>query len=231
MSVLDVILLVVIVVFTLNGLHKGLIRSLVSFVGYVAASLLAAFFGRTGAVFLYDTFFKASLIEKVSDALQQAAGQGPTGQLQALEEGLPGFLLRPLLGDGTESLSALLNQSIEQAAPAVVQALAPAVINGTRMVLTVVLFSVFIVAVGSLTRMLSAVFRLPILRQINSLFGGIFGFLTGGAVVLLLCLLLQLTVPLMKDGLFGITQKDLDSSWVFHTLYQGNPVYSLLPEE
>lgn len=231
MSILDVVLLVVIVIFTLNGLHKGLVRSLVSFVGYVAASLLAAFLGRTGAVFLYENFIEASLIEKISSALQQSAGQGATEQLKALEEGVPGFLLRPLLGDEANSLTALLNQSIEKAAPAVANALSPAVINGTRMVLTVVLFSLFIVAVSSLTRMLSAVFRLPILRQINSLFGGVFGFLTGGAVVLLLCLLLQLTMPLAKDGIFGITQKDLDSSWVFHTLYKENPVYSMITEE
>ena len=80
-------------------------------------------------------------------------------------------------------------------------------------------------------RAVSAVFHLPILRQINTVLGGVFGLCTGGAVAVLLCLLLQLALPMTKDGLFGITRKQLDDSIVYQTIYRNSPVYSMLSEE
>lgn len=231
MNILDLVLLAVIFVFTLMGYQKGLIRSLVGFVGYLAASMAAAALGRTAAVYAYQNLLYDPLVNKITAVLQQAADQSVQGKLQALESGLPAFLINPVRqGMSGQSLTDALNRSITDAAPAIAQMLSPAVINIARVVITVCLFSIFIALVRSLVRVVSAVFRLPVLRQINSLLGGVFGLCTGGAIVLLLCLLLELVLPMTKDGMFGITQKELNASMVYQTLYQNNPVYSKLPE-
>lgn len=233
MNVLDIVLLVVILLFTMVGYQKGLVRSLVGFVGYLVASLAAAMLGRTAAVYVYQNFFYSRIVEKITAVLQQTAGQSVSQQAQALETSFPAMFVNPLKQQGmtADSLGTILSRSIEESAPRIADLLSPAVINVTRLALTVILFSIFIMLVQSLVRIVSAVFRLPVLRQINCLFGGVFGLFTGGAVVLLLCLLLQLSIPMTKDGLFGMTQKDLDSSRVYQTLYQNTPVYSLFPEE
>ena len=216
MSFIDLILIAILTWFTIVGCEKGLIRSLAGFVGYVIASIAAAVIGRMAAGALYQNFIYDNLVGKITETLQSTAGQGAEQKVQALQDSLPAFLRTGLSGDGF--LSAL-DSSIEKAAPQIAN------------LITVVLFSALYFVVRILVRMIGSAFRLPILRQIDMMAGGVVGFFSGCAIVLLLCMLLQLALPMMKDGLFGVTQEGLKSSWVYQTLYEKSPVNFLFPEE
>lgn len=228
MSFIDLILIAILTWFTIVGCEKGLIRSLAGFVGYVVASVAAAVIGRMAAGALFQNFIYDNLVGKITEALQKTAGQGVEQKAQVLQDSLPSFLGSSLSGDGF--LSAL-NSSIEKAAPQIANLLSPSVIGFTRLVITVILFSALYFVVRILVRFISSAFRLPVLHQIDMMAGGVVGFLSGCAIVLLLCMLLQIALPMMKDGLFGITQEGLKSSWVYHTIYEKSPVNFLFPEE
>lgn len=229
MNIIDLILVAILCYFTIVGCEKGLVRSLAGFIGYAVASLAAAFLGRAAAGVLFERFFYDNLVSKISTVLQQTAGQGAADQVQALQSSLPSFVFGGALsGDGI--LSAL-NQSIENAAPKIATLLSPSLIGFTRLIVTVVLFSALYFVVRIFVRFISSAFRLPILRQIDMMAGGIAGFLSGCAIALLLCMLLQISLPMMKDGLFGITQSDLKASWVYQSVYEKNPVNFLFSEE
>ncbi|WP_195199932.1 CvpA family protein [Faecalispora jeddahensis] len=228
MSFIDLILIAILTWFTIVGCEKGLIRSLAGFVGYVIASIAAAVIGRMAAGALYQNFIYDNLVGKITETLQSTAGQGAEQKVQALQDSLPAFLRTGLSGDGFLSV---LDSSIEKAAPQIANLLSPSVIGFTRLVITVVLFSALYFVVRILVRMIGSAFRLPILRQIDMMAGGVVGFFSGCAIALLLCMLLQLALPMMKDGLFGVTQEGLKSSWVYQTLYEKSPVNFLFPEE
>lgn len=228
MSFIDLILVAILTWFTIVGCEKGLIRSLAGFVGYVVASVAAAVIGRMAAGALFQNFIYDNLVGKITEALQQTAGQGVEQKAQVVQNSLPSFLGNSLSGDG---FLAALNSSIEKAAPQIANLLSPSVIGFTRLVITVVLFSALYFVVRILVRFISSAFRLPVLHQIDMMAGGVVGFLSGCAIVLLLCMLLQIALPMMKDGLFGITQEGLKSSWVYHSIYEKSPVNFLFPEE
>lgn len=228
MTIIDLILIGILTWFTIVGCEKGLIRSLAGFVGYVVASVAAAVIGRMAAGALYQNFIYDNMVGKISETLQKTAGQGTEQQVQALQGSLPSFLGNHISSEGF--LSAL-NGSIEKAAPQIANLLSPSVIGFTRLVITVVLFSALYFVVRIVLRMLNSVSRLPILHQIDMAAGGVVGFLSGCAIVLLVCMLLQLALPMMKDGLFGIKQSEFKSSWVYQSLYENSPVNFLFPEE
>ncbi|WP_283610016.1 CvpA family protein [Faecalispora anaeroviscerum] len=228
MSLIDLILVAILTWFTIVGCEKGLIRSVAGFVGYVIASAAAAVIGRMAAGALFQNFIYDNLVGKITETLQKTAGQGAEQKAQALQDSLPSFLGSGLSGDG---LLSTLNGSIEKAAPQIANLLSPSVIGFTRLVITVVLFSALYFVVRLLVRLLGSAFRLPILHQIDMAAGGVVGFFSGCAIVLLLCMLLQIGLPMMKGGLFGITQSDLKSSWVYQSIYEKSPVNFLFPEE
>ena len=107
--------------------------------------------------------------------------------------------------------------------------LSPVVINLSRIVLMVVLFSVFMMVVRIVVRTVAAVFRLPLLRQINGLLGAAFGLLSGVIVVMLLCAVMQPAAPLL--GQPGTTQQAVQESRIYQLVYENNPVYSMFRDD
>lgn len=229
----DIFLMSVVVLSMIIGFHKGLIRSFFGFVGYLAATVASSVLGGMLSVFLYQNFLHGMLIGKITEILTETAAGTATEKAAAVLDGLPGFLGGVLRQAGMtpESLGGIFAESAQAAAPRMADLAAPVVINFSRLILTVLLFIVVMLLMRMLAHAVGTVFRLPVLRQLNAFLGGLFGFFSGAAVALLICLLLQLAVPMTRDGLFGIRQADLDSSFVYGSIYKNNPVYSVFPEE
>ena len=98
-----------------------------------------------------------------------------------------------------------------------------------KIIAAAVLFAVLEALVQILARVLDTLFRLPVLRQINSLLGGLLGLLKGGVVVLLICAALQLI--LLPAGLWKNTPKawkEISNSRIYQYATAHNPIYPLL---
>ena len=71
---LDGILVLVVLVFVLIGVRRGFVRSAAHFLGAVLAALLAAALGGMAAQWLFDSFFRQSLVEKVQETISTLGG-------------------------------------------------------------------------------------------------------------------------------------------------------------
>lgn len=69
-------------------------------------------------------------------------------------------------------------------------------------------------------------FRLPVLRQINALLGGVFGFLKGVAVLLFLCAAVRFFVP--SAPVKNPVWQQIGGSRIFQYADEKNPVYTFL---
>ena len=230
---IDIFLVAVVVLCTIIGFHRGLIQSFFGFVGYLAATVASTALGGVLSVFLYQNFLRGMLIGKITEILTDTAAKTATEKAAAVLDGLPGVLGGALQAEGVtpESLGDIFAGSAQAAAPRMADLAAPLVINFSRLILTVLLFIVVLMLMRMLAHAVGTVFRLPLLRQLNEFLGAAFGFCSGAVTALLLCLLLQLVVPMMPGGLFGITRADLESSFIYGSIYKNNPVYSVFPEE
>jgi membrane protein required for colicin V production len=100
-----------------------------------------------------------------------------------------------------------------------------------RVLATVILFALLQIVVHFLANALDALFRIPVLHQINALLGGVLGLLKGVVVVFLLCAALQLTLPLITEKYPHITQEELSKSYIYQYTYANNPVYNMYQAE
>ncbi len=94
----------------------------------------------------------------------------------------------------------------------------------------VIIFVVLQLLVQIVSRALDTVFKLPVLHQVNSLLGGVFGLLKGALVVFLICAVLQLALPVITAK-YPNSDQDIGRSNIYKYLYVHNPVYLLYQTE
>ena len=100
-----------------------------------------------------------------------------------------------------------------------------------RVITTVVIFVLLQLLVRLVANALDAIFRLPILHQVNSLLGGILGLLKGVLLVFVFCAILQLTLPLIAAKYPNITKQKVSESRIYQYVYVNNPIYKLFQAE
>jgi membrane protein required for colicin V production len=100
-----------------------------------------------------------------------------------------------------------------------------------KIITTIVIYILLQLLVNLAARALDTIFRLPVLHQVNSLLGGIFGLLKGVLVVFLLCAVLQLTLPLIAAKYPNVTAQKISQSRIYQYVYVNNPIYQLFQAE
>lgn len=101
----------------------------------------------------------------------------------------------------------------------------------TKVLTTVLLFVLLQMLVRMIAGALDTVFRLPVLHQVNSLLGGVFGLFKGVLVVFLLCAALQLMLPLLIEKYPEFAQNQIGRSCIYQYTYVNNPIYKLYQVE
>jgi len=97
----------------------------------------------------------------------------------------------------------------------------------SKMLAVVILFILFEVLIQLVASLLNFIFRLPVLKQINALLGGIFGFCKGAVIVLLLCAVLRVSLPTNIFPAIRQPMQKVAFSRIYQTVYGHNPVYDL----
>jgi uncharacterized membrane protein required for colicin V production len=94
-----------------------------------------------------------------------------------------------------------------------------------RILATAVLFAAMEVLVHVIASSADHVFRLPVLRQVNMLLGGVFGLAKGVAVLFVICALTSLAVPSGR-GMPSLL-KGIETSRILQYAEEKNPVDTL----
>lgn len=212
---LDGLILVVLLLFTLNGIRKGIVRSIISFIGITLAVFLSSFLGRAAAELIYSSFIKQGIIDSVSSSVSNTIGQGTDSIIREIMDCLPDFItvLVPEL-DSSDYLTDAINSGADSAAYAVEKLVSP-IITGVISVFAVILiFLLLIIIVRLISNTVARTFQIPVLLGINRVFGGVLGFLSGSVFIMLVVLIIRLIASLTSDNTF-ITQQVYYQTYLF----------------
>lgn len=124
---LDGILLVFFLLFLLVGVRRGFIRSAAHFLGAVLSACLAGALGGLAAQWLFDSFFRGALVEKIQESISTLGAGDLAAAAQGFLSSLPDFVLRALESAGitVSSITGGLESQTGQAAEVVADALSP----------------------------------------------------------------------------------------------------------
>lgn len=201
--IIDIVLCAVIVITTIYYARKGFLAGVIDLAANLLSMGLA--WGISGKVSptVFENFFKSGLIDKMAHNIQQQGGVN----LNALLNGLEGFLPKKLLDSIAASASTLLDSDAPNLAQQVVEhVIAPLVIPLITVVVFFATFALCRVAAALLVTALTNVNRIPLLGGANRLLGGVVGAAAGILYVLLgLCLIWAVvvitngTLPVLND--------------------------------
>ncbi len=200
--ILDIAVAALLVLFTIVGVRRGFIKSVVRLLGFVVAVVGAAVASMPIAQYVYTTFFHTPIEAMVAQKVQE----GVTAAATSLSEQVTAVLSS--LPHGVQSLLAVygVDGSHMNGATQTGEALVPTVMDGVitplctavlQVIVFLVLFLVLFLIIRLLGKLIDKIFAsLPVIKQVNGLLGGVLGFAEGVLVLFVLCFGLQLYMTL-----------------------------------
>ncbi len=223
---LDLVILCVFLLFVLVGVHRGFVRSAVHFLGSVISAFLASALGGAAAQWVFDTLFRQALVERVEESIASLGVENAAASIQEFLSSLPDFIVRALESAGVTAdvLEGTLASKSGQAAELVTDSLAPVFVGFLKVLAVLVLFLLFMMLVRVLADLLGRVFYLPVLRSLNGLLGGVFGFLLALISLWILAAAIQVFTPMLAADTQADVEIALGRSILAGVLVRTNPL-------
>ena len=223
---LDGILLVFFLLFLLVGVRRGFIRSAAHFLGAVLSACLAGALGGLAAQWLFDSFFRGALVEKIQESISTLGAGDLAAAAQGFLSSLPDFVLRALESAGitVSSITGGLESQTGQAADLIVSALSPVFVGFLKVLAVIVLFCLFMIVVRLAANLLSAAFQLPLLNGVNALLGGVFGLLLAVVSIWICLAAVQVFTPMLSADTQAQIETALRESTVAGWVVNWNPL-------
>lgn len=225
--ILDIAALAAFVIFAAVGAKKGLIKACADFLGGVIAMVGAAMLSTPAAQWVFETFFRTSLEEKIATLVE---GLTVGEAVQAVFSAFPDVIRRGLeaaqITQG--SVVAQMQDSVDPLAKGITDALAPMLVSLISAMAMVVLFVLLLVVIRGIATLLTGLFDLPILRGLNAAAGAVFGALLSVPVIWVVLACIRIFTPLLSEDIGAYVQVMLSNSVVAGVFYEMNPAYMLL---
>lgn len=201
----DAIILVIFLLFTILGVKRGFVRSVLDLVGTLAAMLVSMWFSGIAAQWVFSTFLQESLTRQIAEALQAApAADAAEAVLSVVPEILRGGL--EAFGITSDAINQAVAGTSGQAAAAVVAVLSPMVVSVLRGLFALVLFVFLLVIFRILSGVVCRIFRLPVLRQLDKGLGILLGVAQAALITVLLCFCAQALISVSSPWLVETIQ-------------------------
>lgn len=212
------IFITLIIINAKRGAARALAGIFASVVSYAAATVL----GRLAAAYLYEWLFKPSVDRAVSDAV---GNLGENAAMQ-LTDALPSWLSGALGLSGVDLptvVSDNLSDASSLAAQAVDNAIRPVVVGLLTFFITILLFFFFLWLLRKLIlNPLLGLFKLPVIRTVNTVIGAVIGFVDAFLLVSMLAYLLKLLLPELETKVIWLNESTIYNSFIFYHFYSGN---------
>lgn len=230
---LDTGIVIVVLLFVFWGVRRGAVRTVIVFIGSIAAYQFAYWAGNAMAKGIYNSFLKQKVANDVGAAITENVGQSTSQTIDQVFETLPNMVNTALENLGLISSAAgtvedavtsssMTEGVIDQAATSVEGLVSPLFIALIALILTSVLFILGMILVRIIARVFNGFCKIPVLRQVNALGGGVIGLLEGVLVVFVFITILSWLFPFLVEDYNQFREMVIDQTLIFKYVYGVN---------
>lgn len=244
-AILDIAVIAILLLTIYNSWRKGLARSVIELAGYIATLFAAYAFSNPLGSWIYDTFMRPAVDGAVTDyianSISSSSSQAVSSSVSqaninsfvsAIPDSLRGLLSQYHIGidSVTTAASGALTQSSHAVAQQVVaKIIEPIAFQLAHSIAFALIFFVGLVVVRFIARAVGGVFRLPVLRTVDRVGGGVIGIAKGVLLVFIFATVVAVIIPLTSlQKKPPVTQANVDNTIVFKQFYNNNPVTQVL---
>lgn len=218
--IFDILTLIIIVVFAIVGFKTGAAKVIARLLALVCAFVLSLFLSHFLAELVYNTFIRQAVMDNITKVINDSALASASDKATALLEGLPELLSNSLVYFGIDN-ARIASLFDVKAAEKIQSLIMTPVVGVISIILFIILFIILLFLLKKVFSFVAKVFRLPVIRVIDSAVGLVFGLLEGGFAVYILAFLLRLAIPLTGGELYILNEAYVSSSYVFSMFYFG----------
>lgn len=225
--IFDIAVVALAIIAAVIGAKKGFFRACFDFCGALIAMIAAGLLSSPVAEWIFTTFFRPSLVEKISAAVM---GLGAGDAVNTVFDAFPELIQRALEAAGITqgSIMAQVQDKTDSIAEAITDALSPMLINVIGVFVMLVLFVLFIVVLRGVATLLTGVFSLPVLSGINGALGAVFDVLMLVLILWVVLACTQVFVPMLSAAQQVKVQAFENTSMLLKLLGSFNPAYHLM---
>lgn len=219
--ILDIISLIIIIIFAIIGVKTGAAKAVCRLLSVVCSFLLAFFLSHFLAELVYNAFIKQTIIDNISKVVNDTALTTTADKAAELLASFPALLSNSLsyFGVTEAKVSSMFDTSAVSSIEGVIMTPVVGVIS---IILFVVLFILLLFILKKVFRGISKIFRLPLIRVVDSALGFVLGIFEGVLAVYLAAFALKLIIPLTGGDLFILNEAYVADSMLFSLFYFGS---------
>lgn len=195
--VIDIILVAVFALFVYTAMKKGFMLSLLEFLAVIISFVLAYSLSPVVAEAAYDGFVEKQLVESVEEKIDENFSLEETGeQAEQLLDAIPDYMVifAESFGISVNDIKhdlAKEDLTNENLATELVENIAQPIAIGALTVVSFLILAVVLqIILKVLARLISGVFKLPVIGSANKILGAILGACKGIVVVIFICTVL-----------------------------------------
>ncbi len=218
---LDITTVVVIILITATSIKRGLITSIIEFVGGILSAVVSAFLGWFFAIAGYNMSFKSVIMNSVDSVIYKDDGFISENIFNAL----PKMVQNSLGFDGINSSNFLNSSTVNNSntiTEAIEQQVSPYVISYMTKISMVVFFTIFMVIIITLSSKFSKYFANNDLKIFNNIFSALFGLVKAIFIIMTLIILVDAIVLSLDADSYNAFNNAVNSSILFKLIYNVN---------
>ena len=198
---LDITTVVIIILITATSIKRGLITSIIEFVGGILSAVGSAFLGWFFAIAGYNISFKSAIMNSVDSVIYKDGGFISENIFNAL----------PKMVQNSNTITEAIEQQIS-----------PYVISYMTKISMVVFFTIFMVIIITLSSKFSKYFANNDLKIFNNIFSALFGLVKAIFIIMTLIILVDAIVLSLDADSYNAFNNAVNSSILFKLIYNVN---------
>ncbi len=215
-TILDIITVIVILVFAVFGYRNGILKTIISAVGTLLASLMSSVLSKPIAEAIYNGAFKPTIISKADSAIKLARQEGKS-ILDSVLDTLPNFVANSLGSFGVNAPD--LKSASDHGASQVERMLAPIFISFISVITAILLFVALMIIFKIICAVIYKSMDDSALNFIDALIGGVIGIVEGFIIIMLAAFIIRIATPHMGTVPAPISDETIASSTIFEGIY------------
>lgn len=218
---LDITTVVIIILITATSIKRGLITSIIEFVGGILSAVGSAFLGWFFAIAGYNISFKSAIMNSVDSVIYKDGGFISENIFNVL----PKMVQNSLGFDGINSSNFLNSSTVNNSntiTEAIEQQVSPYVISYMTKISMVVFFTIFMVIIITLSSKFSKYFANNDLKIFNNIFSALFGLVKSIFIIMTLIILVDAIVLSLDADSYNAFNNAVNSSVLFKLIYNVN---------
>lgn len=219
--IFDIISIIFLLVFAVIGAKTGAAKAFARFFSFILAFTAAAFLAHFIAQVIYSAFIKTAIISNINSVINDAGLTTASQKAAELFSGFPVVFANILTYFGISQLS--LTSMLDAGAVNSIEGLfMTPVVAVISIILFIILSGILLFVVRKLMFLVAKLFRLPVIRIVDSVLGLFVGLLEGMLLVFVFAMAIKLAIPFTSGNLLVLNEEYISESYFFSIIYFGN---------